>query len=330
MNPTRNGIAGIFLSLALVSGMPVAHAQPAVAPDYAADYSLLDLGTPPGVKGRLGGLSLLPWDRNTLVIGASANNPNGSLFAIGLERDAEQHIIGFNGTARPFASAPEIDGGLVFGPGGVLFYTGYNENLLGQIKRGSVAPDRVIDLGELGISKSVGSLNIVPAGFGNAGELRIASYNTGNLYSARLVPDGQGTFDLDGIALETRLANGPEGLVYVPTGSPLFPGPAMLVSEFGASKVSAFDVDLDANPVFATRRDFVTGLNGAEGGAIDPLSGDFLFSTFGTANRVIVVGGFASPVPEPAAAALWGMGLLGLLLLRAFGRYPTQRCCKVD
>lgn len=29
---------------------------------------------------------------------------------------------------------------------------------------------------------------------------------------------------------------------------------------------------------------------------IYPLSCDFLFSTFGTANRVIVVGGFASPV----------------------------------
>lgn len=202
MSPTRNGVAGLCLTLGLVSGMPVTHAQPAVAPDYAANYSLLDLGTPSGVSGRLGGLSLLPWDLDILLVGGNANNPSGSVFAIGVERDADQHIIGFNGTARFFASAPEIDGGLVFGPGGVLFYTGYNENLLGQIKPGRVAPDKVIELGPLGIARSVGSLNVVPSGFGDAGELRIASYSTGNLYSARLVPDGQGTFDLAGIVQE--------------------------------------------------------------------------------------------------------------------------------
>lgn len=325
MCPSRNGLAGLCLMLGLISGMPVVRAQPAVAPDYAANYSLLDLGTPLGVSGRLGGLSVLPWDLNTLVIGGNANNPNGSVFAIGVERDADHHIIGFNGTARFYASAPEIDGGLAFGPGGVLFYTGYDENLLGQIKPGSVAPDKVIELEPLGITRSVGTLNVVPTGFGDAGELRIASYNSGNFYSARLVPDGQGTFDLAGIVQEARLVNGPEGLVYVPTGSALFPDPAMLVSEFGASKVSAFDVDAGANPIFATRRDFVTGLAGAEGGAIDPLSGDFLFSTFGTENRVIVVGGFAAPVPEPAPAALWTLGLLSLLLSRRIGRCQVQR-----
>lgn len=316
MVPTCPGVAACCLALGLFGViMPAAQAQPAVAADYAANYSLLDLGTPAGVSGTFGGLSLLPWDLNTLLIGGNANNPNGTVFAIGVERDAEHHIIGFSGAARVFASAPEIDGGLAFGPGGVLFYTGYSENLLGQIKPGSVAPDKVIELGPLGIARSVGSLNFVPTGFADAGELRIVSYNTGYFYSAPLVADGQGTFDLGGIVQETRLANGPEGIVYVPTGSPLFPDPAMLVSEFGAGKVSAFDLDAGANPVFATRRDFVTGLVGAEGGTIDPLSGDFLFSTFGTENRVIVVGGFAAPVPEPPQAAMWALGLLGLVLV---------------
>lgn len=40
----------------------------------------------------------------------------------------------------------------------------------------------------------------------------------------------------------------------------------------------------------------MTGLSGAEGAAIDPLTGDFLFSTFGGGDRVIVVRGFAAPV----------------------------------
>ena len=43
----------------------------------------------------------------------------------------------------------------------------------------------------------------------------------------------------------------------------------------------------------ATRRDFITVLEGAEGAAIDPLTGDFLFSTFGGGHRIIVVRGFA-------------------------------------
>jgi hypothetical protein len=39
----------------------------------------------------------------------------------------------------------------------------------------------------------------------------------------------------------------------------------------------------------------VTGLVGAEGAWIDPLTGDFLFSTFGGSNRVIKVSGFELP-----------------------------------
>ena len=33
---------------------------------------------------------------------------------------------------------------------------------------------------------------------------------------------------------------------------------------------------------------FITGLNGAEGAQIDPLTGDFLFSTFGANDRIAV------------------------------------------
>jgi len=47
-----------------------------------------------------------------------------------------------------------------------------------------------------------------------------------------------------------------------------------------------------------SRRTFIAGLDGAEGAALDPLTGDFLFSTCGCgsgANRVIAVRGFTLP-----------------------------------
>ena len=41
----------------------------------------------------------------------------------------------------------------------------------------------------------------------------------------------------------------------------------------------------------------ITGLDGAEGALLDPVTGDFLFSTFGGGSRVVVVRGFRAPPP---------------------------------
>jgi hypothetical protein len=51
-----------------------------------------------------------------------------------------------------------------------------------------------------------------------------------------------------------------------------------LLSEFSAGEIGAYDIDANRDPILATRRDFLTGLTGAEGAVIDPLTGDFLFS----------------------------------------------------
>jgi hypothetical protein len=49
---------------------------------------------------------------------------------------------------------------------------------------------------------------------------------------------------------------------------------------------------------------FISGLDGAEGALLDPVTGDFLFSTFGGGSRVIAVRGFAAPPPQlPAPVA---------------------------
>jgi hypothetical protein len=88
------------------------------------------------------------------------------------------------------------------------------------------------------------------------------------------------------------------------------------VSEYQAGQIGVYEVDSNGNPVKATRQAFITGLSGAEGAAIDPVTGDFLFSTFGVeAGDVLLrVEGFVPPppVPEPASMMLLVMGLAGV------------------
>jgi hypothetical protein len=105
-----------------------------------------------------------------------------------------------------------------------------------------------------------------------------------------------GTYDLTNVTqiAGSAVSGGPEGFVYVTPGSPQFTAPSMLVSEFNADEVAAYEIDSNGDPVVATRRTFVDGLTGAEGALLDPSTGDFLFSTFGGGDRIIAVRGFAA------------------------------------
>ena len=129
---------------------------------------------------------------------------------------------------------------------------------------------------------------------------------------------------MTGVSSALQIEGGPEGIAYVPLGSDLFPNESVLISEYGAGKVAAYDTDSNGDPIPATRRDFVTGLSGAEGAFIDPVTGDFLFSTFGGGNKVVVVRGFAAPEPTPTPETggtmlllLVGAGICGMAINRA-------------
>ncbi len=284
-----------------------------LAPAFSTDYSVFDLGSIAGVPGPFGGLTFKAGDPNVLLLGGSANDGLGAIYEVGLVRDIDQHITGFSGTPSLFSTAPFIDGGLQHGPGGVLFFTGYPNNTLGQIKPGSSIPDRIDTL--TGVGASVGALAFVPAGFAGAGDFKLVSYNTGQFYSATLTPDGSGTYSVGSVVEELTLSGGPEGLIYIDGTNPVFGVDHMLVSEYGAGSVGAYEIDSNGNPILSSRQDFLTGLTGVEGALVDPLTGDFLFSTFGGGNRIIQVQGFVvpeQPVIEVPEASTWGA--LGFVL----------------
>jgi hypothetical protein len=149
---------------------PVGTTVPTIAPPFDSNYSLVSVGSPPGVVWYYGGLTFKYDDPNTLLIGGAAGSPVGHIYQIAVNRDANGHIIGFNGTATLYPNNGSTigqynDAGLAFGPANVLFVKRYPANELEQSKPGSVAPDKVINLTPLGVTGAGGSIGFVPPGF---------------------------------------------------------------------------------------------------------------------------------------------------------------------
>lgn len=295
MQPPRLPLS--LFSASLISTLLLASSSQAqvFGGGFNTSYSFTDIGTPPGVFGSLGGINFDPNNPNTIWIGGAANTPSGEIYALPVTRDLTGRITGFSGTSTLLALAPNIDGGLAIGPGNVMFVTTFSNNRLLQYRPGSAAPDRDIDLTALGVASSTGTCQFVPQGFPGAGKLKVASYSAGNWYDLTLAPDGMGTFNVTAVTQTVHTPGGPEGIVYIPGGNPGFTVDSVLVSEYGFGAVGAFEINANGDPILATRRDFITALGGVEGAVRDPVTGDFLFSTFGGGNRVIVVHGFSAP-----------------------------------
>lgn len=262
-----------------------------------AGYTLVDLGSIDQLPAQYGGLTIRPGEPNTLYIGGDANFGAGALYTVPLQRDpVTQEITGFAGSASLYVNTPNIDGGVYFAPNGTLLFTRYSMNELGQI-----LPDDSyvsVPLGTYGIASSVGSLAIVPFGFPGAGNLVLSSYNGSAMYNVPYTIDGTGQYMLSNQNAEVSVdgtATGPEGIAYIPIGSLAFPSPSMAISSYSRGTVVVFEVGDNGLPLINTARDMVVGLTGAEGALIDPVTGDFLFSTFGGGNKVIRISGFEPP-----------------------------------
>jgi hypothetical protein len=292
----RIGGAAIAAGLLALLAPVGAWAVPTLKPPFDAGYSLVDLAAVPGVPSNYGGVTFKDDDPDTLLITGAAASGVSKIYTIGVVRDAAHHVTGFTGTAAVFANATGpgggADGGLTFGPGGVLFFTTYSGNRLEQIKPGSTASDKSIDLTALGVPPSVGGVAFVPEGFPGAGHVKLISWSASVVFDAVVTPDGTGTYDLAGPRLSASIGSGPEGMAYVAAGNPQFAAPSVLLSEYSYGRISAYELDAAGDFASTTRRDFITGLSGNEGATIDPLTGDFVLAT---SNQVIVVHGFDGP-----------------------------------
>jgi hypothetical protein len=261
-----------------------------LAPPFG-DYQLFDLGAVPRVPERVGGVAVVPDDLDALLVGGQADTSEGAVFLVGVRRDSQGHISGFTGQVTRQCDAPYGDGGLVIHDE-VLLVAGWPVDQIAQVPFGDTTPARVIDLAALGVASSVAGLAVVPAPHGARGRLKATAFAAGEWYELAWALDGRGTFDVTSSTQTATLPGGPTGFVYVPDGSPLFGAPAVLVSEYSAGEVATYEVDEGADPIVDTRRSFVVGLTGATGAAIDPSTGDFLFTTFGGGDRLVVVRGF--------------------------------------
>lgn len=304
------------LFLLLISAGLTGFSQTLTAEFVTAGYTLTDLGSVDQLPSRYGGLTIRPEQPNTLYICGYANESQGKIYTVALTRDpVTNNITGFNGSAVFYAEAPDNDGGLFFAPNGTLLFTRYSMNHLGQI-----LPDNTYVttlLTTYGIASSVGSIVLVPSGYPGAGNLIIASYNASIIYNVPYTIDGSGLYVLANQTAEVSvsgIANGPEGIAYIPGGSLAFPNLSMAVSSYGDGTVVVFDVGPEGLPVTSSSRLMVTGLTGAEGALIDPVTGDFLFSTFGGGDKVIRISGFVPPS---------AVGDSPLLTIGGFRIYPN-------
>lgn len=327
-------LTAALLALVAIVAAPVARGV-AIDPFYSGSYSFTDLGAVPDLPQPYGGLTFKPGDPSKIWIGGDANVAEGLIYEIGVVRGLDGHITGFSGAATALGTFGGYnDGGVVIGPGGVLFLARWPVNEIGQVLPGDTAEHRIDAGASFGIplSDSISAMNFVPAGFGGAGTLKVATWADGRWYEVTYASDGAGGYDLSGavqIDLDLgsggiqTLPGGPEGFVFIPAGNPLFTSNSMLLAEFSANTVASYELDANGDPILSTRRDFVTSLTGAEGAVVDPLTGDFLFSTFGdVTDHVIAVQGFtdvAVPAPVPGTLLLLagGLGVLGWARRRA-------------
>lgn len=268
------------------------------------------LGSSLNLPGPLGGIEFSA-DGSMLYCGTSANNGSGEIRVMSVIRNPVTNKITGFGQATVVAPAPGIDGGLQFHPtANTLFYTQFPSHGLGQVVLGG-GPQTAFSLAATGIPGSTGSLEFVPAGLPNAGNLLVASYNGGSIYTVPLMPNGNGTFTPGTATLFAQLPAGSEGMRHIPSGP--FAG-SMAIINYSLGTIALLQIDLaTGQPILGSNglpilAPFISGITGPEGLAFDPITNDFFVSQFGGLSEIYQFSGF----PALPSIGICGSGSVGV------------------
>lgn len=268
---------------------------------FDQSYTAYDLGPVPGTPAgtRYGGCVISPTDPNLLLIGVDSEAPSGSIYRIRVRRGEDGHILAFDGVATPWIDVPYVDANLFYDQYGNLLVTAWNANNLHIVASGADAITQTINLAALGVDTSPGGGAFVPAGFEGQGELRVIGWPSHRWHELTFeVAADQRTYQFATSAVpRSALPVGSGGFAYVPPGSPQVERNSVVVAEW-ASSVSFFEVDVRGNPDPSTRRPFLTGLTAAWGAYFEPVTGDFIFPSWGN-EQMIIIQGFRPPPPPP-------------------------------
>lgn len=277
-----------------------------LAPPFDALYSVYDLGPVPGVPNPLGGAAIKAGDPSKLLIAGASERPEGAIYEIGVTRDACGHIIGWAGTAQQVAATPYVDANLVYVRSDLLVYSEWPQFNLSQLPAGATAPARTTDLRTVGLpstgDQGPGGVGLVPPGLAAAGQLRLVTWPVGAWVHATTAPAGN-LLDVTAVTQTVTLPNNPGGFAYVPAGSPGFAAQSIIVAEWRQSgqaddRVAVYEADAQGDPIVATRREFMSAFPRPWGAYFEPVTGDYLFLSWGLGtDRVYVVQGFVPPPP---------------------------------
>lgn len=277
-----------------------------LAPPFDTLYTVYDLGPVPGVPNPLGGAVVDASDPSSLLIAGASERPEGAIYRIGLTRDACGHIIGWNGTATLVANTPYVDANLLYVRSDLLLYTEWPQYTLAQLPTGASTPARRTDLRTVGLpsagDQGPGGVGLVPPGLAAAGELRLVTWPAGAWVHAATAPSGS-LLDITAVTQHATVPNNPGGFAYVPAGSPGFAAQSIIVAEWRTSgtaddRVAVYQADAQGDPIVSTRREFMSSFPRPWGAYFEPVTGDYLFLSWGLGtDRVYVVQGFVPPPP---------------------------------
>jgi hypothetical protein len=278
--------------------------------------STLQFTTPVVGPASLGGLTFNASGSQLLLAGGAAGSGAVAYAYTPVRDPGTSRITGLSAPSA-FASTPSVDGGLDL-HAGILFWATYPTHQVGQFNT-VTATSTMTPLPTAW--STTGGLTVVPAGYPNAGTLLVSSYSTGDIYAIPLIPAGNGFFNLGVAVLWANMpASGSEGMDFVASG-PL--AGSLLVANYAFGQIDVVSVDAFTGlpvggPSAPVVSPLITNLSGAEGVAIDPVSGDLFVSSYSSSTLFRVDGlGTLTALAADYSSASVGFGASINLYVRA-------------